>query len=52
MGTQFLRERGNCLFDIDISAVHLLGPEDVWELLENIFTDYGHHGSALLGCFL
>ena len=52
MWTQLLRERGNRLFDIDISAIHLLGPEDVWELLKNVFPNHGDHGLGLLGCFL
>src|SRR2546422_263194 len=35
------RERGDGLFDIDIPAVHLLGSEEVWELLENVLADHG-----------
>ena len=28
-------------FDIDFSPVHLLGPEEVREFLENVLTDHG-----------
>src|SRR5712691_11090009 len=42
LGTQLSGKRSNRLFDIYFSAVHLLGPEQVWELLENVLTDHGH----------
>ena len=41
IGTQLSGERGNGLFDTDVSPVHLLGPEKVREFLENVLTDHG-----------
>ena len=38
--TQFAGQRRNRSFDVDVSTIHLLGSEQVWELLENIFTDH------------
>ena len=39
--TQLSSEHVDRLFDIDVSPVHLPGPEQVWESLKNVLTDHG-----------
>src|SRR5208283_1088456 len=41
LGTQLSSERGDRFFNINFSPVHLLGPEQVWESLNNVLTDHG-----------